>query len=81
MSDRPGRNEPCSCGSGRKFKRCCEGRRRRLSFTSWVAVAALVAAAALLAFTVQREALGGAADATEECPPGEVWSASHGHCH
>lgn len=20
----PGRNEPCSCGSGRKFKRCCE---------------------------------------------------------
>jgi uncharacterized protein len=22
-SDRPGRNEPCSCGSGRKYKRCC----------------------------------------------------------
>jgi uncharacterized protein YecA (UPF0149 family) len=20
---RPGRNEPCSCGSGRKAKRCC----------------------------------------------------------
>jgi len=20
---RPGRNQPCSCGSGRKFKRCC----------------------------------------------------------
>jgi SEC-C motif-containing protein len=20
---RPGRNEPCPCGSGRKFKRCC----------------------------------------------------------
>lgn len=19
----PGRNDPCSCGSGRKFKRCC----------------------------------------------------------
>lgn len=19
----PGRNEPCCCGSGRKFKRCC----------------------------------------------------------
>ena len=22
-ADRPGRNEPCPCGSGRKFKRCC----------------------------------------------------------
>jgi uncharacterized protein YecA (UPF0149 family) len=21
----PGRNEPCSCGSGIKFKRCCGG--------------------------------------------------------
>lgn len=21
-----GRNEPCPCGSGRKFKKCCEGR-------------------------------------------------------
>lgn len=20
---RPGRNDPCSCGSGQKFKRCC----------------------------------------------------------
>jgi len=20
----PGRNEPCSCGSGRKYKHCCE---------------------------------------------------------
>jgi uncharacterized protein len=22
-SDRPGRNDPCPCGSGRKYKRCC----------------------------------------------------------
>lgn len=21
-----GRNEPCPCGSGKKFKKCCEGR-------------------------------------------------------
>lgn len=21
-----GRNEPCPCGSGKKFKRCCDGR-------------------------------------------------------
>lgn len=22
---RLGRNDPCSCGSGKKFKKCCEG--------------------------------------------------------
>jgi hypothetical protein len=32
-ADSPGRNEPCPCGSGRKYKHCCrsrdEARRRR----------------------------------------------------
>ncbi|MFQ5600072.1 MAG: SEC-C metal-binding domain-containing protein [Candidatus Krumholzibacteriia bacterium] len=23
MDKRPGRNAPCPCGSGRKYKRCC----------------------------------------------------------
>ena len=23
MSKKPGRNDPCSCGSGKKYKRCC----------------------------------------------------------
>jgi hypothetical protein len=23
MSARPGRNDPCPCGSGQKYKRCC----------------------------------------------------------
>lgn len=23
LGERPGRNDPCPCGSGRKFKRCC----------------------------------------------------------
>jgi hypothetical protein len=23
MRHKPGRNDPCPCGSGRKFKRCC----------------------------------------------------------
>ncbi len=22
-SEKPGRNEPCSCGSGKKYKQCC----------------------------------------------------------
>src|SRR3990167_6788667 len=23
MSDKPGRNDACACGSGKKFKKCC----------------------------------------------------------
>ena len=23
MRDEPGRNDPCPCGSGKKFKKCC----------------------------------------------------------
>ena len=23
MSNKPGRNDPCPCGSGKKYKRCC----------------------------------------------------------
>ncbi|HEY4698670.1 MAG TPA: tetratricopeptide repeat protein [Gallionella sp.] len=26
MQMKPGRNDPCSCGSGKKFKHCCEGK-------------------------------------------------------
>ena len=22
----PGRNDPCHCGSGKKYKKCCEGK-------------------------------------------------------
>jgi len=38
MSSKTGRNEPCPCGSGRKYKSCCEGRegRRADRVTSWV---------------------------------------------
>lgn len=25
MSDKPGRNDPCPCGSGKKYKQCCLG--------------------------------------------------------
>jgi hypothetical protein len=38
---RPGRNEPCHCGSGRKYKQCC------LETDEKAATAARVAAAAV----------------------------------
>jgi len=27
MSSKPGRNDPCPCGSGKKYKRCCLGKK------------------------------------------------------
>jgi hypothetical protein len=32
MAQKPGRNDPCPCGSGRKYKKCCLVRRQRVSF-------------------------------------------------
>lgn len=26
MSQKPGRNDPCTCGSGKKYKNCCLGK-------------------------------------------------------
>lgn len=26
------RNDPCSCGSGKKFKKCCEGQKKARTF-------------------------------------------------
>ena len=34
MSRRIGRNDPCSCGSGKKYKHCCARRGERLSLAT-----------------------------------------------
>ncbi len=31
MIETPGRNSPCPCGSGRKYKQCCLGRESELA--------------------------------------------------
>jgi hypothetical protein len=31
VSNHPGRNDPCPCGSGKKYKYCCALKRDRLS--------------------------------------------------
>lgn len=70
-----GRNEPCPCGSGRKYKRCCA---MRAATTQAVRAKAflgllLLAAAIGVAVTLQVRQ---ASDV-----PGRVWSSEHGHWH
>jgi hypothetical protein len=78
-----GRNDRCPCGSGKKFKQCCEGKTaRKLGPAGWAAVLALAAAVAVLAVFIfnltQGRELGAGGGS---CPPGQVWSSLHGHCH
>lgn len=69
-----GRNDPCPCGSGRKYKACCERKARQLGAGTRVALLVLagVIAAAFLFGIASRE------DGTV---PGRTWSAEHGHYH
>jgi hypothetical protein len=74
-----GRNSPCLCGSGKKYKQCCEGKAdvRSKFMMKWVAIVLggvmLLGALALLSSwsSTDRAAL----------QPGRVWSAEHGHYH
>ena len=68
-----GRNAPCPCGSGRKYKQCCAGRRSGESrFGTYALIVVLVAIAGVIAYTFT--AGGGSG-------PRQVWDPAHGHYH
>jgi tetratricopeptide (TPR) repeat protein len=46
MSNKPGRNDPCPCGSGQKYKRCCLAKDQLAESTALAAAAAARAAEA-----------------------------------
>jgi len=73
---RIGRNDNCPCGSGKKFKRCCEAKVKGQSRASRVMLIA-VAGAVLGAILV------GIASFTTDTSSGprQVWSTEHGHYH
>lgn len=80
MSSTIGRNDPCVCGSGKKYKRCCyeEGRSAMAtpaSKTTMIVVGAVVLLG--LAFMVISVVVGGGEGV---CPPGQSWNAAHQHC-
>lgn len=80
MASTLGRNDPCDCGSGKKYKHCCQGKDRSTtpvtSKTTMIVIAAVVLVGLVL--MVISLTVGGGEGA---CPPGTTWSAAHGHCH
>ena len=76
MTAKAGRNDACPCGSGKKFKKCCElkeqnsrGNLALLVIVGLLMVAGL--AAGITSLTSEKDA----------AKPGGVWSAEHGHYH
>ncbi len=72
-----GRNDPCACGSGKKFKHCCEGKsaaERTSKVLLAVVAAAIIGGIAAGALMFRESASAGPA-------PGKVWSPEHGHYH
>jgi hypothetical protein len=54
LSNHPGRNEPCPCGSGKKYKQCCALKGDRLPFGArvwFLLIAAMLLIGAWLALT------------------------------
>jgi hypothetical protein len=72
-----GRNDPCSCGSGKKFKKCCEPKQRRNRGATIMAVLVGV----LLIGGLLSVAVNFSSDAAHEAKTTGVWSPEHGHYH
>jgi hypothetical protein len=72
-----GRNEPCPCGSGKKYKRCCALKGAQTSWSLRIVVglvAVCLLGGLILIVTSLDEIEPGA-------PIGRVWSPEHGHYH
>ena len=92
---RVGRNEPCPCGSGKKYKVCCEGKQSRGASPGLIALLVaigIVAALGVVASMRQDDkpasvpAPTAASNTPRKQPPGpvpagKVWSEEHGHWH
>jgi hypothetical protein len=68
---RPGRNDTCPCGSGKKFKHCCASKKDRSSRALMAVLIAVVLLAVILIVS----------NARRSSNTGLVWSPEHGHYH
>ena len=72
-AQRVGRNDPCPCGSGRKYKQCCALKKEKLSPAAIVAIAAAVVAIVVAIFY---NFSGDRMSSSRQ-----VWDPVHGHYH
>jgi hypothetical protein len=71
-----GRNDSCPCGSGKKYKKCCELKQGKRSNNLMLIVVGLLMAAGVAAGISEF-----AGDRGHTVRPQGVWSPEHGHYH
>jgi hypothetical protein len=73
-----GRNAPCPCGSGLKYKRCCALKRQKTPLGSRIALSilAIVLIGGALFFLLSFDDFANTASTRTR-----VWSEEHGHWH
>lgn len=77
MADAPNRNEPCHCGSGKKYKNCCLDKdQSKISSNLGVIGLVLVVILGVWLLVANFSSGGG-----QNCPEGTTWSQAHSHCH
>jgi hypothetical protein len=77
---KPGRNDLCACGSGKKRKNCCEAKAATQPW-SWSARLFAVLAAAAVIGAVAAGVLSYGESSSMTPMAGKVWSPEHGHYH
>jgi len=72
---KPGRNDVCQCGSGKKYKKCCE-RRVRDSSTRSRLLMLTVGGTMLAALAIAMASFAGLGSSGDR-----IWDPAHGHYH
>ncbi len=78
MADKPDRNDPCHCGSGKKYKNCCLNKDNSM-VTSKLGMVGIVIAIILGLWFLGTALSDG--EGQQDCPTGTTWSEAHQHCH
>ena len=73
------RNDPCPCGSGKKYKNCHGSEEKKASKTNYIVIGGIVLIL-ILAFALYQFRDTGTPQ-PGEAPPGKIWSEEHGHWH
>lgn len=78
MAVKPERNDPCHCGSGKKYKNCCHDKDQssKLSKLGMIGLAVLFLLGLVVVWISMSDGGG-----VPNCPAGTVWSDAHQHCH
>jgi hypothetical protein len=73
-----GRNEPCHCGSGKKYKRCCALKAQKVPLGSRIALSlvGLMLLTGAIVMIMSLDKFG-----QEPSGPRKVWSEEHQHWH